>query len=550
MLQPKLISTLKNYSLAQFHADFIAGIIVGVVALPLAIAFAIASGVTPDRGLVTAIVAGFLISALGGSRVQIGGPTGAFVIIVYGIVQKHGMDGLLVATFMGGIILLIMGFARFGGVIKFVPYPVTIGFTSGIALIIFTSQIKDFFGFSIAHIPTEFLGRWMAYGEHLNTLDPWTLAIGLVTIFTIWGWQKLTKTIPGSIVALILTTVLVQHFKLPVETIGSRFGGIPHTLPIPQLPHLSWGLIQTLLPSAVTIAILAGVESLLSAVVSDGMIGGKHRSNMELVAQGIANIVSSLFGGMPATGAIARTVTNVHNGGRTPVAGMVHAATLFLIMFLFAKWAALIPLSAFAGILIMVAYRMSEWHSFAMVLKAPRSDAVVLLITFILTVTIDLTIAIEIGMALAAFLFMHQLSLTADMGVITRELADEEERDDPNAVSKKEIPKEVEIFEINGPFFFGIASTFVETISRIERKPKVRILRMRHVPTIDATALNALRQVFRGSRKNGINFLLSGVRHQPMKALEESGLMGEIGAENVFTNLDGALSRAKNILIS
>ncbi|MCB9799148.1 MAG: STAS domain-containing protein [Candidatus Omnitrophica bacterium] len=544
MLKPKILTTLKDYSWSAFRSDLIAGVIVGVVALPLAIAFAIASGVSPDRGLITAVVAGFLISALGGSRVQIGGPTGAFVVIVYGIVQKYGLDGLMMATLLGGFFLLLMGLARFGAVIKFIPYPVTIGFTSGIALIIFSSQIKDFFGLKMGALPPDFLEKWILYFKHWNTFNPYTVILSAATVAIILLWQKVTRKIPGSVIALVLTTAAAHWLRLPVETISSRFGDIAHTLPIPHLPVFRWELMGELIRPALAIAILAGIESLLSAVVADGMIGGKHRSNMELVAQGIANMVSPLFGGIPATGAIARTATNVHNGARTPVAGMVHALTLFLIMILFSKWAGFIPLATLAGILMIVAYRMSEWHSFQMILKAPRSDAVVLLVTFALTVLIDLTVAIEVGMVLAAFLLIYRLSLASNINTITREFTDEEERDDPNAVSKRQIPKGVEIFEINGPFFFGMVSTFIETMNNIENKPKVRILRMRHVLTIDATALNALRQVSNQSRKNGITLILSGIHAQPLAALQKSGLFELIGEENISANIDLALERA------
>ncbi|MBP9866120.1 MAG: sodium-independent anion transporter, partial [Candidatus Omnitrophica bacterium] len=402
MLYPKLFTTLKTYNRAQFFADVSAGVIVGIVALPLAIAFAIASGVSPDRGLVTAVVAGFLISFLGGSRVQIGGPTGAFIVIVYAIVQKHGVNGLVVSMLMAGVMMILMGVARLGGVIKFIPYPVTVGFTSGIALIIFSSQMRDLFGLSTESLPAEFIEKWTVYFHSMHTFNPYAFILGLGTIVLIQFWRKISVKVPGPLVALIATSAAVHYFHLPVETIASRFGEIPHTLPMPMMPQLSMPLIRELTSPAITIALLASIESLLSAVVADGMIGGRHRSNMELVAQGVANIASALFGGMPATGAIARTTTNVHNGGRTPVAGIVHALTLLLIMMFFGKWAGLVPLSCLAGILIIVAYHMSEWRSFVMVLRSPRSDVMVLLITFSLTVLVDLTVAIEVGMVMAA----------------------------------------------------------------------------------------------------------------------------------------------------
>ena len=544
---PKLWTSLQNYSLAQCRADIIAGVIVGIVALPLAIAFAIASGVSPDKGLVTAVVAGFLISVLGGSRVQIGGPTGAFVVIVYGIVQQHGLEGLICATFMGGLILLIFGFAGLGGVIKFIPYPVTVGFTTGIALIIFSSQVKDFLGLTMGTVSPHFIEKWMQYFEHIGSLNFYALAISAGTLLIIWLWGKIVKTIPGSLIALIVTTAAGYFLKLPVETIGSRFGSIPTSLPIPMLPSLSLAMIRDLIPAAFTIAILAGIESLLSAVVADGMIGGRHRSNMELVAQGIANIASSLFGGMPATGAIARTATNVHNGGRTPVSGIVHALTLYLIMIFFGRYAVLIPMACLAGILVVVAYRMSEWHSFNMILKSPHSDVAVLLITFGLTVIIDLTVAIEIGMVMAAFLLIRRLSLSSAVSM-KNDLKDIEEARDPEAIGLRHIPQGVEVFEIQGPFFFGIATTFLEIMKNIQKKPKIRILRMRHVPSIDATALHAMKQVVHFCQSEGIVLLLSGVQVQPLRALKHSGLMHQIGEANHFENIDKALAHAAGLL--
>lgn len=548
MFVPKLLTTLKDYSWRQFRTDAMAGVIVGIVALPLAIAFAIASGVTPDRGLTTAVVAGFLISALGGSRVQIGGPTGAFVVIIYGIVQHYGVDGLIVATFLGGILLVGIGFAGLGNVIKFIPYPVTVGFTSGIALIIFSSQMKDFFGLNIEHVPAEFFEKWKIYAEHAATWNPYAFVISFLTVIIVLGWKRISLKIPGSLVALLLMTAAAKFFNLPVETIGSRFGEIPHTLSAPQWPQMNFQMFRELLPSAFAIALLAGIESLLSAVVADGMIGGKHRSNMELVAQGVANIASALFGGMPATGAIARTATNVHNGGRTPIAGIIHAATLFFIMFSFGQWAKLIPLACLAGILVVVAYHMSEWHSFLMILRAPKSDIVVLLITFFLTVAVDLTFAIEVGVVLAALLLVRQLSMTSNIGVYTREFKDEEEGEDPNAISKRQIPEGVEVYEVNGPFFFGVASSFLEMMKNIERKPKARILRMRHALTVDATAINVLRQAFKECKKKNVVFILSGVHAQPLFALDRAGLLDEIGRDNVCAHIDESLNRVREIL--
>ncbi len=409
---------MRGYTRAQFLADLSAGIIVGIVALPLAIAFAIASGVAPERGLYTAIIAGFLVSALGGSRVQIGGPTGAFIVIVYGIVQQYGLDGLLLAGMMAGVILIVFGLARLGGAIKFIPYPVVVGFTSGIAIVILSSQVKDLLGLRMGAIPANFVAKWHAYGTHFSVLNPWAVAVALLSLGIIVLWPRVSRRIPGPFVALVVVTALVTIFKIPVETIGSRFGEIHAGLPLPTLPHVTLARLATLIGPAFTIAILAAVESLLSAVVADGMIGGRHRSNMELVAQGVANIVSPLFGGIPATGAIARTATNVKNGGRTPVAGMIHALTLLLITLFFGRWAALIPMAALAGILVIVSYHMCEWRTFRALLRSPRGDVLVLLVTFLLTVFIDLTAAIEVGMVLAAFLFMKQMAAVTQVTMV------------------------------------------------------------------------------------------------------------------------------------
>ncbi len=553
MIYPKLFTTLKTYSFKAFTADFVAGFIVGIVALPLAIAFAIASGVSPDRGLVTAVIAGFIISFLGGSRVQIGGPTGAFVVIVYSIIQKHGVDGLIIANIMAGVILILMGAARFGGVIKFIPYPVTVGFTSGIAVIIFTSQIKDLFGLEMGTVPAEFVEKLQAYGEHLHTLDPVATALSAACLLILIFWKRVSQKIPGSLIVLAFATAATALLHLPVETIGSRFGSIPSTLPAPVFPAVTFERIRELIPAATTIAILAGIESLLSAVIADGMIGGKHRSNMELIAQGIANVITPLFGGIPATGAIARTSTNIQNGGRTPVAGMVHALTLLVIMLFFGKWAVHIPLCALAAILVIVAYHMSEWRSFKMILKSPKSDVIVLLTTFGLTVLVDLTVAIEVGMVLASFLFMHRMSLVTNVDVVTRDFSDDddEEKDDPNAISTKSVPEGVEVYEINGPFFFGAAYKFLESLNATGIKnPRVRILRMRNVGAIDATGMSVLKQVFQASQKKNIAFVLSGIKAQPRRALENSGLLDLIGPQNVLANIDEALNRAREILES
>lgn len=548
MLKPKLFTTLKDYNKNLFMADLTAGVIVGIVALPLAIAFGIASGVTPEKGIITAIIAGFIISAFGGSRVQIGGPTGAFIIIVYGIIQQYGTTGLMIATIMAGVILMVMGFARFGSIIKFIPYPVVVGFTSGIALIIFSTQMKDLFGLSIKNVPSEFHEKWISYFQHLSTINYYAFGIAALSLLIMIFWSRVTHRIPGSLIAIIAATILVHVFQLPVETIGSRFGEIPSNLPAPKFYEINLAAIRNLIGPATTIALLAAIESLLSAVVSDGMIGGKHRSNMELVAQGIANIASPIFGGIPATGAIARTATNIKNGGRTPVAGIVHAITLLLIMLFFGNLAKLIPMATLGAILVIVAYNMSEWRSFKSLLKSPRSDVVVLLTTFSLTVIFDLTIAIQIGMILAVILFMHRMASVTNVGIITRELQDEEETADPNAINQKTVPEGVEVFEINGPFFFGAASTFKDAARVIEEPPKVRIIRMRNVPAIDATGLQTLKEFYYDSKKQGTKVILSGVHAQPLFAMTQAGLLDLFGEENVHGNIDDALDRSREIL--
>ena len=548
MIKPKLFTTLKDYSKKQFTSDLTAGVIVGIVALPLAIAFGIASGVTPDKGLITAVIAGFIISFLGGSKVQIGGPTGAFIVIVYGIVQQYGTNGLILATLMAGVILVIMGFARFGSIIKFIPHPVIIGFTSGIALIIFSSQIKDFFGLNIETNPSEFFEKWIVYSQNLFSLNYWSFLIGAVSLIIIIFFPRVTHRIPGSIVAIFVTTILVQVFHLPVETIGSRFGEIPSSFPSPTLPDFDFEVIRSLISPATTIAILAAIESLLSAVVADGMIGGRHRSNMELIAQGAANIVTPLFGGIPATGAIARTATNIKNGGRTPIAGIIHALVLLLIMLFFGSWAKLIPMATLAAVLIVVAYNMSEWRSFVEVFKYPKSDIIVLLTTFGLTIIFDLTIAIQIGMILAVLLFMRRMAMVTNVGIITRELKDEEEKVDVNSIQNKKVPDGVEVFEINGPFFFGAVSKFRDAVRIVENPPKIIIIRMRDVPAIDSTGIHALEQLLKETKKHGTHLVLSGVHTQPLMALANAEFISKIGEENIHGNIDDALDRAREIL--
>jgi SulP family sulfate permease len=549
VLVPKLVTTLRGYTREQFTSDLTAGVIVGIVALPLSIAFAIASGVGPERGLYTAIVAGFLISVLGGSRVQIGGPTGAFVVIVYGIVQQYGVDGLLVATFMAGIILVGLGVARLGAAIKFIPFPVITGFTSGIALIIFASQIKDFLGIRMGDVPADFVEKIAAYAHNIGLVNPWAIAMSVGSLAILVLWPRVSHRVPGAFVALVAGTLVVALFDLPVETIGSRFGTLDASLPAPSIPNISFATATALVVPAFTIAMLGAIESLLSAVVADGMIGGRHRSNMELVAQGVANIVSPMFGGLPATGALARTATNVKNGGRTPVAGIVHAITLLLITLFFGRWARLIPLATLAAILVIVAYHMSEWRTFRSEFRAPKSDVLVMLVTFTLTVLVDLTVAIEVGMVLAAFLFMRRMAEVTNVRFLSREFGDDarDDRytDDPNAVKRRDVPPGVVVYEIDGPFFFGAAEKFKDTLGQIGKNPKVLIIRMRDVPAIDSTGLHALGDIVRRSAKDGTLVLLSDIHAQPMIALGKSGLLDELGDDRVFGNIDDALNGAR-----
>ena len=553
-IKPKIITVFKQgYSTPVFFKDLTAGIIVGIVALPLAIAFAIASGVKPEQGLYTAIVAGFLISLLSGSRVQIGGPTGAFIVIIYGIVQKFGYDGLVIATIMAGVLLIIMGFAKLGAVIKYIPYPVTVGFTAGIALIIAIGQVRDLLGLHMEKVPAEFIEKIIAYSEHIGSITPVAALIGIATIAIVFLWPRVTQRVPGSLVAIMLTTAAVQFLDLPVETIGSRFGSVSGALPSFRLPQVDWRTASSLVSPAITIALLAGIESLLSAVVADGMTGRKHRSNMELIAQGVANIASPLFGGIPATGAIARTATNIKNGGQTPVAGIVHAVVLLLIMLFFGKWAALIPMATLAGILVVVSYNMSELHHFVKLLNSPKMDIAVLLVTFFLTVLVDLTVAIQAGVVLAALLFMKRMSDVTQVGYITSMVGFEEEDEedakaDPNSINKFSVPKGVEVFEVNGPFFFGAAERFKHTLNLIVKKPKVLILRTRTVLAMDATALHALEEVYDMTKRDGSVLVLAGIHAQPMIAMDKAGFLDKVGVENVFESIGEALKRARAIV--
>jgi SulP family sulfate permease len=547
---PKLVTAIREgITPRQLTQDLMAGLIVGVVALPLAIAFAIASGVKPEQGLYTAIVAGLLISVFSGSRVQIGGPTGAFIVIIYGIVEKYGYDGLATATLLAGGLLIAMGLARLGTVIKFIPYPVTVGFTAGIALIILVGQTRDFFGLQMDKVPAEFPEKVSAFAEHFGSLNPWAAAIAVATVLIILFWPRVTHRIPGSLVAILVTTAAVQLLNFPIETIGSRFGEVPNTLPAPHLPNINWELCRQMFSPALTIALLAGIESLLSAVVADGMTERRHRSNMELIAQGIANLATPIFGGIPATGAIARTATNIKNGGRTPIAGIVHALTLLLIMLFFGKWAALIPMATLAGILAIVAWNMSETHLFIKMFRGPKSDILVLISTFLLTVLVDLTVAIQVGVVLAALLFMRRMAEVTQVGYVTRMLEEEEENpDDPLSLSRRRVPDGVEVFEVSGPFFFGAADKFKNAISAVKEKPRILILRMRHVLSLDATAMQALESVYSRTHREQTTLILSGVHAQPLIVLERSGLLDKIGADNVHGNIDDALNRARTLL--
>jgi SulP family sulfate permease len=547
-LEPKLFTVFREgYTGRQFLSDAVSGVIVGVVALPLAIAFAIASGVKPEQGLYTAIIAGLAVSILGGSRVQIAGPTGAFIVIIYGVVQKYGYDGLAVATVIAGVLLIVMGLARLGTLLKFVPYPLTVGFTSGIAVIIFTSQIKDFLGLQIPALSPDFIGKWFQYAADFRTLDLTSLIVGAVSLAVILLWPRLTHRVPGSLVAILVVTAVVQLSGIPVATVGSQFGSVPNTIPLPRLPAVSWQTITQLFSPALTIAILGAIESLLSAVVADGMLRTRHRSNMELIAQGTANILSPLFFGIPATGAIARTATNIKNGGRTPVAGIVHALTLLLIMLVFGHWAALIPLPTLAAILMVVAYNMSEWHSFVKMLRSPRSDVAVMLVTFALTVIIDLTVAIQIGVILSAMLFIRRMAEISQVNPLTRDLREEAQEVD-EAGPQRAIPPGVEVFEVFGTLFFGAVDQFTEAIRQIEEKPRVIILETRNLLAIDATGLHALDDLEHQWRQQGTTLVVSGIHKQPLVALSQSGLMDRIGEDNVCGTLDEALERAGRLV--
>ncbi len=547
--QPKLFSCLKGYNKSTFMADLMAGIIVGIVALPLAIAFGIASGVTPEKGIITAIIAGLLISVFGGSKVQIGGPTGAFIVIVFGIIADYGMNGLIIATFLAGIFLILMGVLRVGTIIKYIPYPIIVGFTSGIALTIFTTQIKDLFGMQIADVPADFVSKWIVYFQHFNTMNIWPLLIGLGSILIIVYTPKISKKLPGSLLAIIIMTVVALLLKnyagvTTIETIGDRFTINPD-MPTPEVPKITWEVFTKLMSPALVIAMLGAIESLLSAAVADGVIGDKHDSNQELVGQGIANMVCSLFGGIPATGAIARTMTNINNGGRTPIAGIIHALVLLLIYFFLMPLAKYIPMSCLAGILVVVSYNMSEWRSFKAILKNPKSDIIVLLVTFFLTVIFDLTVAIEVGILIACLLFMRRMSEVTKVSVETEEIDLNADSDLPYNNEHLIIPDRVEVYEINGPYFFGIANRFEEVMNDVGKHPAVRIIRMRKVPFIDSTGVHNLTNLCKKCLKKDVHIVLSGVNDKVMEVLTKAGFDELIGKENICSHITIALERAK-----
>ncbi|MDM0446705.1 sulfate permease [Clostridium perfringens] len=551
MYKPKLISLLDDkesgFSKEQFLKDLIAGIIVAIIALPLSIALGISSGVSPEKGLITAIIAGFIISLLGGSRVQIGGPTGAFVVIVFGIIQNHGVDGLIIATFMAGIILVLFGLLRFGSLIKYIPYPITVGFTSGIAITLLSTQVKDFLGLSITKTPSEFIPKWEAYISHMNTTNLYTLAIGLLALTILIFWPKINKKIPGSLIALIVTTLVVFIFNLPVATIGSQFGKISSNIPIPHIPNLNLNTLKALIGPAFTIALLGGIESLLSAVVSDGMIGDKHNSNAELIAQGLANIGSSLFGGIPATGAIARTAANVKNGGRTPISGMVHSITLLLIMLVFMPLAKFIPLTTLSAILIIVSYNMSEWRTFKAILKAPKSDIAILLITFFLTVLFDLVIAIGIGMIVSMCLFMRRVATSIEVNELNESDCSYKSNIDTDMENLK-VGENVLVYDIRGHLFFGAVDTFMNTMKEINDDAKVLVLRMRHTKTLDVTGYKQIKNIALSCKSRNMTLIISELQEQPKKVMRLMGFIDTLGEDHFATNFDEALEKANSLI--
>ena len=547
--KPELFKTLKSYNKQTFSADLMAGIIVGIVALPLAIAFGIASGVSPEKGIITAIIAGLAISLFGGSRVQIGGPTGAFIIIIYGIIQQFGLQGLAIATVLAGVFLILLGLFRLGTIIRYIPYPIVVGFTSGIALTIFTTQIKDLFGLTIeGTVPADFISKWVVYFNNFSTIDLWTTMVGILSIVIIAVTPKFSKKVPGSLIAIIVMTLvghLLKNYGINVETIGDRFKINP-SIPEATMPAMDWQTVKGLISPAITIAVLGAIESLLSATVADGVIGHKHNSNQELVGQGIANILCPIFGGIPATGAIARTMTNINNGGKTPVAGIIHAIVLLLIYFFLMPYAQYIPMSCLAGVLVVVSYNMSGWRTVRELLHNPKSDITVLCITFVLTVVFDLTIAIEIGLVLACLLFMRRMAETTKVSVLTDEIDPDDESDlDASILEHLTIPDGVEVYEINGPYFFGVANKFEDVMANMQKCPKVRIIRMRKVPFVDSTGMHNLANLISMSHKDGVTIILSGVNDKVRKVLEKNKFVELVGDDNICPNINMALETAK-----
>ena len=550
--KPKLLTTIKNYDRKTFMADLMAGIIVGIVALPLAIAFGIASGVSPEKGIITAIVAGFIIAACGGSKVQIGGPTGAFIVIVYGIIQQYGMQGLTIATLMAGVFLILLGVLRLGTIIKYIPYPIVVGFTSGIAVTIFTTQIKDLLGMDMAQVPSDFIEKWIAYAHNLGSIDMWSTIVGLASVAIIALMPRLSSKVPGSLVAIIVMTVavlLLQHYGIAtsVETIGDRFS-ISSALPDASVPPLSWDAVKSLVAPALTIAVLGAIESLLSATVADGVTGDRHDSNTELIGQGLANIASPLFGGIPATGAIARTMANITGGGRTPVAGIIHAVVLLLIFLFLMPLARYIPMACLAGVLVVVSYGMSGWRSFRALMRNPKSDVTVLLLTFFLTIIFDLTIAIEVGLICACLLFMRRMAETTEVRAILDEIDLNEDADmERGNLEHLTIPEGVEVYEINGPYFFGAGNRFEDIMSRYGDRPRVRIIRMRKVPFIDSTGLHNLENLCLMSQREGITIVLSGVNPKVEAVLRKNHIDQLLGSDNICNHIDLALTRAREL---
>lgn len=547
-LKPKLFSVMKHYSKEQFIKDIIAGIIVAIVALPLSIALAIASGVTPEKGIITAIIAGFTISLLGGSRVQIGGPTAAFVIIIVGIINQYGLNGLIVATIMAGVILIIMGVLRMGTLIKFIPNTITVGFTAGIAVTLFVQQIKDLLGLQIEKVPSGFFARIHSYYKNIGSFQWQALLIGMIAIVIMIIWPKITEKIPGSLIAIVITTLIVKSLNMDVSTIGSVYGELSSTIPVPSFPHIDYETIRNLISPAFTIAILAAIESLLSCVVSDGMIGSRHRSNMELVAQGVANILSGLFGGIPATGAIARTATNVKNGGRTPISGMIHAIMLLIIMLVLMPLAGMIPMPTLAAVLVIVAYNMCGWREFVSLMKAPKSDAVVLITTFALTVCFDLVIAIEVGMIMAAFLFLNRMANVTEVKQWISTEDDYNEEDDLDAIGLRKLPPRTTVYEITGPMFFGAVDKFMNIIEQSAQHEDVIILRMRSVPAMDATAFKTLENIYKQCKENNMILVFSHVNEQPMDVMRKTGFYEKVGKDNFQPHIDDAIMRAGKIV--